>query len=108
MLKPKQVEQAIGIAIVNIKRTKKMEHMRYPLLDKRGYHVRFYFTNTTGAKYTNIIKLFLNRKRTKVEADGLYCFEFNHKQDSWFIEDVNELAEYIQVMFNDYYNKYVK
>lgn len=109
MLKPKEVEEAFGLAVANIKRQKRMENMRYPLLDKKGYRIYLYFTITTGSAYTQIIKFIINRKKGKiVKAAGLFCFQFNYKNDAWFINEISELAEYIQVLFSDYYKKYVE
>lgn len=83
--------------------------MRYPLLDKKKYRIYLYFTITTGSTYTQIIKKIMNRKKgTVIEAAGLFCFRFNYKNDAWFINEISELAEYIQVLFSDYYEKHVE
>ena len=109
MLKAKDVYEAAGAAISNIKRTKRMADMKYPLLDKRGYTIRFYFTNATGGYYQSIIEAFMKRKRNiKVEADKLYCFEYNHKEDGWFVEDIKELTDFIEDRFDKYFKKYVE
>lgn len=109
MLKKTEVQQAMGLAIACIKKLKGMSMMKYPLVDKQGYRIRFYFTDATDVYYKNILGQILKRKKNKiVEAPMLFCFEYDHKRDGWFIDNIPELTVRIEDLFSDYYNKYVK
>lgn len=108
MLKQKEVNQAVGVALTNIKRKKRMRDVKYPLVNRVGWRTYFYFTNADGAYYTQIVKACLSRKGNKViEADKLFCFEYDHKRDGWFIEDIPELTDYVEELFWEFYDKYV-
>lgn len=108
MLKQKEVTQAVGAAISNIKRKKRMEGVKYPLLDRIGWKTYFYFTKAEGVYYTTIIKACLNRKKKEViKQDKLFCFEYDHKRDGWFIENISELTDYVEELFEEYYIKHV-
>lgn len=109
MLKQKEVQQAFGTAVANIKRRKQMANMKFPLLDKKGYKIYFYFTDATDAYYSNILGEIMRRKSNKiVEAPRLFCFDYDHKRDGWFINDIPELVDRIEDLFEEYYDEYVE
>lgn len=109
MLKTKDVQLAFRLAVLNTKRTKRMADMKYPLLEKKGYKFLFYFTDATGVYYDNILGQIVRRKKnTIVKAPYLYCFEYDHKRDGWFIDDVPELTDRIEDLFDDYFTQYVE
>lgn len=109
LLKQKDVTHATVRAIANIKRTKIMDGVKYPLLERTGWRTYFYFTKADGSYYTRIIRACMDRKKNKiVQADKLFCFEYDHKRDGWFIEDIPELIDHIEDLFEDYYKKYVE
>lgn len=86
-----------------------MEGVKYPLVERRGWAVYFYFTRATGYSYNKILGACINRKRNKiVEADKLFCFEYDHKRDGWFIENIPELSDHIEWLFWDYFETYVE
>lgn len=108
MLKQKEVQQAFGSAVFNIKRTKRMSDMKFPLVDKKGYRILFYFTDATDIYYSNVLGALTKRKGSKiVEAPRLFCFEYDHKRDGWFIDDIPELIDRIEDLFDEYYEKSV-
>lgn len=108
-MKQKEVTFATSVAIARIKRKRKMDNAKYPLLERVGWRTYFYFTQADGSYYTNIIKACINRKKNKiVEADKLYCFEYDHKRDGWFIEDHYDLVDHIEDLFEEYFKKYVE
>ena len=103
------MEEAFQLALFNIKRQKRMKKMKYPFIEKKRYRIKLYFTNAEGSTYFQVVKNILERKQgTKIKAVGLYCFEFDYKQDAWFINDKMELVEYIQILFDKYFSKNVK
>lgn len=109
MLKAKEVQQAFGTAVFNIKRTKRMANMKYPLLEKNGYKILFYFTDATDVYYHHILGKIIQRKKNKiVQEQQLYCFEYDHKRDGWFINDIPELIDRIEDLFDDYFVEFVE
>lgn len=109
MLKTAQVQEAMGYAVACIKKLKGMSMMKYPLTDKQGYKIRFYFTDATDVYYQNILGKIIKRKKNKiVEAPMLFCFEYDHKRDGWFIDNVPELTTRIEDLFSDYYKETVE
>lgn len=108
MLKTKEVQQAFSTAVTNIKRRKHMANMKFPLLEKKGYKIYFYFTDATDTYYSNILGEIMRRKSNKiVEAPRLFCFDYDHKRDGWFIDDVPELVDRIEDLFEEYYDERV-
>ena len=86
-----------------------MADVKYPYVHRTGWKTYFYFTRAEGAYYTNIVKECLNRKGNKIiEAEKLFCFEYDHKRDGWFIDDVVELTDHVEDLFWEYYRKYVE
>ena len=83
--------------------------MKYPFTDKRNTWTWYiYFTDSDGLQYQNIIGKFVRRKKNKiVEASQLFCFNFDYRRDAWFIDDVSELIDRIEDLFQEYYDKYV-
>ena len=108
-MKPKQIQEAMTQAIANIKRTKRMQNMKYPLTDKRNNYVwYFYFTDAEDLYYTAVLDAVVHRKKNKlIEAPQLFCFDFDYKRDAWFIDEVPELIDRIEDLFDDYYTKTV-
>lgn len=104
-----KIQEAMTHAISNIKRSKKMSMMKYPLMDKRNnYTWFFYFTDAEGLYYQTIIGECVRRKKNrKIEAPQLFCFDFDYRRDAWFIDNVPELIDRIEDLFQDYYDSAV-
>ena len=96
-------------SLINIKKRKQMSMMKYPLTDKRHvYTLYFYFTDAEGLYYQQIIGECVHRKKNKkIEAPMLFCFDFDYRRDAWFIDDVAELSDRIEDLFQEYYDEYV-
>lgn len=80
-------------------------NLQCPLITASGRCGHIYFTDESGDKYNKIIGLLIKRKRGKVEADGLKCFEFDHNVQGQFINDMEELKEYIKIEFEYWWIK---
>lgn len=103
------VQKAMTYALANIKRLKKMSMMKYPLTDKRNNWVWYiYFTDADGVYYQNILGECVRRKKNKqIHAPQLFCFDFDYRRDAWFIDNIPELIDRIEDLFQDYYDKHV-